>query len=67
MANRYGVTKEGKTIATYDTQLAATQAAPGYGVDPKSKGAIVELTEEQAAKADGEATPAKPAKPADDE
>jgi hypothetical protein len=60
MANRYGVNKDGKTIATYDTEAAARAAAPGYGVDPKAKSAIVELTEEQAAKADGVATPAEP-------
>lgn len=43
MANRFGVSKDGKVLAIYDTKTEAQQAAPTYGVDPKADGAIVEL------------------------
>lgn len=45
MANRFGVSKDGKVVALYDTKNEAVQAAPTYDVDPKKDGAIVELDE----------------------
>ena len=51
MANRFGVSKEGKVVAIYDTKTEAQQAAPTYDVDPKDDGAIVELDEKAAAAA----------------